>query len=103
LRTPEGYVKHDIRMWLERQGAYLFLPVQTGMGKRTLDIICCLNGLFIAIEVKREGGRKATKPQQRIIEEIEQAGGIAFVTDSLRHCQEVLFGRGILRRLDLAL
>lgn len=102
MRTPEGYVKHDIRMWLERQGAYLFLPVQTGMGKRTLDILCCLRGLFIAIEVKREGGRKATKPQERIIEEIGKAGGLAFVTDSLQHCQEVLILRGIIRRVDIA-
>jgi hypothetical protein len=78
--TPEGRVKREIKIWLKEQGAYVFSPVQTGMGARTLDLLVCWKG-FIAIEVKAPG-KKPTKLQLAIIEEIREAGGFAFWVDS---------------------
>ena len=46
------------------------------------DLLVCLDGKFIAIEVKRPGG-KATPIQSQYIEEIKRAGGIAFVAHSV--------------------
>lgn len=43
------------------------------------DLLVCLRGNFIAIELKKEGGK--TMPlQQHVIYQITQAGGIAFVS-----------------------
>jgi len=47
-----------------------------------LDIVCCYWGHFIAIEVKRPGG-KASKKQLKRIKEIKEAGGLAFIAESL--------------------
>jgi hypothetical protein len=82
MKTPEGRVKDLIKIWLKEQGAYVFSPVQTGMGSRTLDLLVCWHGHFYGIEVKRPG-KIATKLQAQIIVQIEDAGGTAFCVDSL--------------------
>lgn len=83
MKTPEGKVKDAIKAWLLRQrGCYFFLPVQTGMGTATLDIICCWRGTFVAIEVKSEVG-KLTKRQMYISGIIEAAGGKVIVASCL--------------------
>jgi len=57
LHDPEGEVKQEVLRGLAGIGAYYFMPVQTGFGKRTVDILACYKGRFIAIECKRaEGG-----------------------------------------------
>jgi hypothetical protein len=89
MKTPEGRVKDAIRNWLKGQGAYVFSPVQTGMGSRTLDLLVCWRGRFVAIEVKRPGG-KATRLQLQIMADIRATGGTAFCTDSLEDCQQAI-------------
>lgn len=79
--TPEGKVKKEIKEYLRSIGAYFFLPVQTGYGSSTLDILACVNGRFVAIEVKQPGG-KATVRQKLIIDQIRAAGGTAILADS---------------------
>jgi Holliday junction resolvase len=74
--TPEGKVKKEIMSGFKRIGAYAFMPVQTGYGKRTVDILACVNGRFVAIEAKRKDGGKATALQKRTIAEVRAAGGI---------------------------
>jgi hypothetical protein len=54
------------------------------------DIIGCLpGGGFLAIEVKRPGG-KLSPEQQQFIDTINQAGGLAFVAHSVEEVQEKL-------------
>lgn len=53
------------------------------------DIIVCLQGRFIGIEVKKPGG-KLTKLQEITIRDIERAGGIMVVAHSLCEVQERL-------------
>lgn len=72
--TPEGAVKKKIREFLKIRG-YVFSPVQMGMGVRTVDILACIAGRFVAIEVKRPG-KKPTALQFKIMHDIETAGGI---------------------------
>jgi hypothetical protein len=81
--TPEGRVKADIKKWLISQGAYFFMPVQTGYGAATLDFLVCLNGRFIGIETKRPGVKQPSARQRICMENIETAGGLAFCVDSL--------------------
>lgn len=76
MTTPEGKIKDKVKAYLDSIGAYYFMPVQMGYGKRTLDFLCCVRGHFVAIETKRPG--KAMAPfQSRIQEEISNAGGVA--------------------------
>lgn len=77
MRTPEFYEKVEIKKYLDSIGAWHFSPYMAGFGKSGVpDIVVCLNGKFISIEVKREG--KAPTPiQTRRMEEITKAGGIA--------------------------
>jgi len=88
--TPEGVVKKQIRDWLKSVGAYVFSPVQMGIGSRTLDLLCCIKGRFVAIEVKRPGVNEPTKIQALCIREIAQAGGIAFTTNSLERTKDYI-------------
>lgn len=77
MHGPEFYEKKDIRAYLDTIGAWYCLPATYGYGKSgTPDIIACVNGNFVGIEVKREGA-KPTKLQERRIKQIQEAGGIA--------------------------
>jgi len=80
--TPEGAVKKDIKDFLQEVQAYQFMPVQRGYGKRTVDFLVCYSGWFVGIEAKRRKG-SAEAFQKRILKEIQDAGGIAFVADDI--------------------
>lgn len=78
MKTPEGYEKDDIDKHLEAIGAYVVKPTTFGYGKSGhSDRICCIDGCFVGIEVKREG-KKPTPIQERRMAEIRKAGGVAF-------------------------
>ena len=87
--TPEGAVKRDVKKYLTSIGAYFFMPVQMGYGKRTIDILCCIKGRFVGIELKRPGGLP-TKKQSDVIDEIYLAGGIAFYADSVERVKKYI-------------
>ena len=75
VKTPEGYEKDDICKYLDSIGAWYFKPFMAGYGKRGVpDIVACINGRFVGIEVKREGG-VLTMMQLRRLEAIGAAGG----------------------------
>lgn len=77
MRTPEGYEKADIKKYLEEIKAWYTLPYIAGYGKSGVpDIVACINGMFLAIEVKREG-KEPTPIQLARMAEIEKAGGFA--------------------------
>jgi hypothetical protein len=103
---PEAALKMKIRADLRARGAYVFSPVQMGLGPATLDILACLpvskqmhaigryhdaKGIFVGIEVKVPGN-KPTARQKATIEEIKKAGGIAFWCDSLAGYQLLIAG-----------
>ena len=79
--TPEAFIKKPVRRYLKASGAYVFSPVQMGIGSTTLDDLCCVGGKFLAIEYKREGG--IPTPRQRLtMDTIRRAGGIAIWGDN---------------------
>lgn len=71
---PEGWVKKAVKELLEYWGVYYHMPVQNGMGKPSLDFICCARGRFMAIETKAPG-KTLTPRQGRTSREILDAGG----------------------------
>ena len=76
--TPEGARKLKVKKWLTEIGAYWFMPVQTGYGKKALDFMGCYFGEFFAIETK--GREDDYRPHQKVIaDEITAAGGVVFL------------------------
>lgn len=77
MKTPEGYEKADIRKYLNSIGAYHVVTHMTGFGAGgTPDIIACIAGCFLTVEVKREG-KEPTPRQWTRIKAVEAAGGMA--------------------------
>ena len=95
MSTPEALLKARIRTWLvDEKKAYYFAPVQRGLGGSTLDILCCIKGRFVGIEVKVPG-KRPTARQKIVIQAISDAGGVAFWSDSLEHVQWVVGENGL--------
>jgi hypothetical protein len=81
--TPEGKIKAAIRKVLDSMdGLYYFMPVQMGMGSRTLDFLVCYKGKFFGIEAKAPG-EKPTKLQDLCMRKIRKSGGECMVIDKL--------------------
>jgi Holliday junction resolvase len=79
--TPEKKVKDKVVNLLKKHGVYYFFPATYGMGRSGVpDIICCFDGVFLAIECKA-AGNKTTALQDKEIAAIRFAGGTAFVVN----------------------
>lgn len=77
--TPESKVKAKIKAILKEHGVYYAMPIGTGYGNAGVpDFLCCVNGRFVAIEAKANGG-KTTALQDKNIRDIQAAGGITCV------------------------
>lgn len=78
--AAEKQFENKIKEFLKEQGAW-FIKYWAG-SKFTKDgipdILCCINGHFVAIEVKAQNG-KASALQIYNIRKIREAGGFAFV------------------------
>ena len=78
--TPEKKFENQIKEYLVSIDAW-FIKYWAGsqFTKNGIpDLLCCINGYFVAIEVKQQQGRPS-KLQLYNIEKIRQAGGFAFV------------------------
>ena len=86
----EKRIEKAIQGYLDSLGAY-HIKNHGSMYSRagTPDITACLNGRFIAIEVKQPGG-VVSPLQVAHIELIKKAGGVAFVAYSLQETKENL-------------
>jgi Holliday junction resolvase len=77
--TPESKVKAAVTKLLKSYGAYYFYPATHGYGRSGVpDIVCCIKGKFLAIECKAGKG-ETTALQDREINAIRTAQGIAAV------------------------
>lgn len=80
--TPEKKVEEHIKKQLDKQSAYW---VKTWGGtyskKGVPDMLCCIQGHFIALELKRPTGGKPTPVQIKNLYQIAQNDGIALITN----------------------
>src|SRR5690606_5364997 len=83
MPVSEKTIENRIKRYLDSIGAW-YLKVHGSAYQRSgvPDIIACVNGKFVGIEVKKPGG-VISALQQANIRLIEQSGGIAFVAYSL--------------------
>jgi Holliday junction resolvase len=85
--ASEATIQKQILNWLKSEGFWAVKIMQCNKNG-TPDILACIAGVFVGIEVKFTGKIKnVSKIQQYQIEAIESSGGSAFATDSLSHCQ----------------
>ena len=92
MSQSEKQIENQIKRYLDSIGAWYRKTHGNMFSKAgTPDILACINGRFVAIEVKRPGGIVSAL-QMANIKLIQQAGGVAFVAESLleakRHLEE---------------
>jgi hypothetical protein len=82
MKTPEAKVKDKVCDYLKSRDIWYFRPYMAGYGKSGIpDLICCISGRFVGVEVKREG--KVPTPRQDLrMQEIHRAGGRSIWGDS---------------------
>lgn len=86
---PEKKVETDIKKYLDHIGAYhVKIHGSAFMPAGTPDILACVKGVFVGIEVKKPKGGKVSDLQKLKIKQIEQAGGIGIVANDVLVVQE---------------
>ena len=81
IRRYLGTLGDDVFFWKECGGPYGTSGVP--------DIICCYKGRFLGLEAKLPGG-KLTALQERALERINRAGGIARRVESVDDVRDVI-------------
>ena len=91
--TPEKKVKQRVVNLLKQlDDVYYFFPATGGYGRSGVpDIVLCYKGMFYGIECKA-GSNKPTALQLRELENINGAGGVAWVVneDNINLVEQVL-------------
>lgn len=76
----EKNYENQIKRYLKEKGCWYVKFMGTAFTKAgTPDLLCCINGRFVAIEVKSNTG-KPSELQKYNIEQIHNSGGIALVS-----------------------
>lgn len=94
-RKPEADFQRAIVQYLKaRFGPKVWiLNHRGGIGQRAgvPDLLCCIDGRFLALEVKSPLGTGRLGPRQREeLEAIRQAGGVVAVVSNWEELEEVL-------------
>ena len=77
--AKEKVFENKIKSYLKSIGAYFIKTHGDRFSKvGTPDILACVNGQFVAVEVKAENG-KPSELQLHHIEQIRKAGGVAYI------------------------
>ena len=93
--TPEAKIKKQIKSYLIKTypDSIFFFPASNRYSQIGVsDLIGCIDGKFIAIEVKTNVGR-VTEMQRRFIDSVLKAGGVAGVCRSVEDVEELLKNR----------
>ena len=82
----EQAVQDAVEDYLRSKGCYFYRAMGNAMAaKGTPDLLCCIDGRFVAMELKREhnGAYGVTKPQEIRMRQIRKAGGLAYAVASV--------------------
>lgn len=76
---PEKTFENKVKAFIEQEGGWQVKFFANRMTKEGIpDILACINGQFVGIEVKAQNG-KPSKLQIHTCKEINNAGGCAFI------------------------
>lgn len=87
----EKIIQEKILQYLKQLPEVWFFKTHGGMYQLAgiPDIILCYKGCFIALEIKRPGG-KATKLQEKVLRDIAKAGGTTAVVYGVEDVKRVI-------------
>lgn len=90
MSQPESRLGTNIRREIIKRGGFIF-KIHGGptMMVGLPDLIVCYRGMFVGLEVKMPGNNP-TRIQERRIEEIQTAGGVAGVVRSVADAMALL-------------
>ena len=89
----EKAIVNAIKKALTKEGAWVVKTHGSPFSSGLPDIIACLNGYFIGIEVKKPETRGTVSPlQQVVLDRIADAGGVSGVATSVDEALELLRG-----------
>jgi hypothetical protein len=99
--TPEGKVKQKVQQWLKDNmpGAWKYAPAGGPFGRGGVpDRIGLWQGVFFAIEVKKDHTNKPTALQLKELRDIQRNGGVAavlygFETNKLQRIRDEILRR----------
>lgn len=95
--TPEKKVENQIKRYLENLGAYhVKIHGSAYMPAGTPDILACVSGRFVGIEVKKPKGGIVSALQKLKIKQIRNAGGVALVATSVEEVEREFEKEGFL-------
>ena len=93
----EAQIKRDIRAWLTRwksEGAPVswFWPAGGAFGKSGVeDLVLCIGGIYVAVEVKRPGGQ-LTPLQAARAADVSRSGGVSARVESVEQFKDLISG-----------
>ena len=85
----ESQIQADILRWLESQEGLWCCKVVSANRNGVPDILVCVDGVFLALEVKREGG-KTSELQKHNMQCVVRSGGWARVVTGLDEVKETV-------------
>jgi len=84
----ESEIQAQILRWLREHGIFAF-KVAMASPNGIPDVICCFDGKFIALEIKRNERSRVAPLQWRRKDDIESAGGEAYIVWSVEMVKEI--------------
>lgn len=81
----EKTIENDVKRYIENQGGW-WIKIQGGSNNPSVgvpDLLACINGRFVAIELKRSSGGVVSEIQKEQIRRIKNSGGVAFVASDV--------------------
>ena len=93
----EKAIENQIKKYLTSIGAY-WEKIHGGsiyQSSGIPDLIACVDGRFVGIEVKREKGNTTSKIQEYKLRKIKEAGGVAIVARSVEDVKQALKEGGV--------
>lgn len=81
--APESAVKDAVKRLCKKHGAYWYMVVPGGFGRRGVpDFLICHRGRFLGLETKKAGVTKVTPFQEQELAAIAAAGGTRMVINA---------------------
>lgn len=92
MATPEGRIQQGIQRRLAELGVFVFKIHGSALMPSGLpDLICCVDGVFLGLEVKTPQTKSNVSPKQRYMHsKIRRARGVVHVVCSVADVEELI-------------
>lgn len=94
-QQPEGVIKTQVKEALQRMGIFVCSNTlggrtySTGLGPGSSDLVCCIRGRWVSMEIKTQTGVPAAN-QLAWAENLRESGGFYFVVRSVQDALEAV-------------